>query len=166
MIHFLPYWKFTIDSDKTPEEVCHIMEAETKQFGVIFGPLFDSDFIGEVEETSFEVVLPVGIFDSFEPVILGQIQPQGSGTRVDIRMRLRWSAFAASAVCFGMMGLYFVLCVLSLITGNPIDSDIWKETITAAGGILFLQLIVRVGFYIPARKAKRKLEGLFGTAEV
>lgn len=127
MLHFLPHMEFTIDSDKTPEEVRRIMEAETKireGWWVLFPfSIPDYNFIGEVEEASFEVELPVGFYDFFRPVILGQIRMQGDRTEVDIRMRLQWDAFAASAVCLGMLGLYFAVCVLGLITGTPIAPD-------------------------------------------
>lgn len=166
MIHFLPYWKFMIDSDKTPEEVCRAIEAETKiREGWVFCPSVSEDFIGVVEETSFEVEmkLPDGVYDNFAPIIVGQIQPQGSGARVDIRMRLRWNAFAVCTIGLGVTGAVLVICLLDLIMGNP---DTWKMIVGAAGMLLAIQLMVWVGFYIPARIAKRKLEGLFGTAEV
>lgn len=166
MIHFLPYWKFTIDSDKPPEEVRRIMEAETKiREGWVFYSAVDEDFIGVVEETSFEVEpkLPFGVWDSFAPMIAGQIQPQGSGAKVDIRMRLRWDAFAVSAVLSGMVGLYFAVCLLALIVGV---SDGWKGGVSAAGIFLIVQLLVRAGFYLPAGMAKRKLEGLFGNEDL
>lgn len=165
MIPFLLYKKFSIDSDKSPEEVRRIMEAETKiQEGWVFYPSVSEDFIGVVEETSFEVEmkLPDGVYDSFEPIIEGQIQPQGSGARVDIRMRLRWDVFAVYAVGLGVTGAVLVICLLDLIMGNP---DTWKMIVGTAGMLLALQLMVWVGFYIPAKIAKRKLERLFGKAE-
>lgn len=168
MIHFMPHMEFTIDSDKTPEELRRIMEAETKiregwwvQFPF---SIPDYNFIGEVEETSFKVepILPSGIYDNFAPVILGQIWTQADRTEVDIRMRLRWDAFAFCMVWFGMSGLYFAFCVLALITGTP---DAWKGIAAGAGMFLFGQLLVRVGFYLPARMARRKLEGLLGNGK-
>lgn len=165
MVHFLPHWKFTIDSDKSPEEVRRAIEAETKiREGWVFYPSVSEDFIGVVEETSFEVEmkLPVGVYDSFEPMIVGQIQPQGSGARVEIRMRLRWDVFAVYAVGLGVTGAFFVICLLDLIMGTP---DAWKGIAGAGGICLALQVMVWVGFYIPAKIAKRKLERLFGRAK-
>lgn len=165
MIPFLLYKKFTIDSDKSPEEVRRIMEAETKiREGWFCHSSVNEDFIGVVEKTSFEVEmkLPDGVYDNFAPMIVGQIQPQGSGARVNIRMRLRWNAFAVCTVGIGVTGAVLVICLLDLIMGNP---DTWKMIVGAAGMLLALQLMARVGFYIPARIAKRKLERLFGKAE-
>lgn len=162
MIHFLPHWKFTIDSDKSPEEVRRAIEAETKiREGWVFYPSVSEDFIGVVEETSFEVdmKLPSCVRDPFEPRILGQIQAQGSGARVDIRMRLRWDTFAVCVIGLGITGLLFAVCLLNLIMGNL---EAWKGIADAAGVFLVLQVMVWVGFYIPARIAKRKLERLFG----
>lgn len=165
MIHFLPYWKFTIDSDKSPEEVHRIMEAETKiREGWFCHFSVNEDFIGVVEKTSFEVEmkLPDGVYDNFAPMIVGQIQPQGSGARVNIHMRLRWNAFAVCTVGIGVTGAVLVICLLDLIMGS---FDAWKGIAGAAGICLFLQAMVWIGFYLPARIAKRKLERLFGKAE-
>lgn len=162
MLHFLPHMEFTIDSDKTPEEVRRIMEAETKiREGWFFLSSVDKDFIGEVEETTFEIEpkLPDCVYDNFAPVILGQIWTQGDRTEVDIRMRLRWDAFAFCMVWFGMSGLYFAVCVLALIAGTP---DAWKGIAAAAGIFLLGQILARGGFYIPARMARRKLMKLLG----
>lgn len=138
------------------------MEAETKiREGWFFLSSVDKDFIGEVEETTFEIEpkLPDCVYDNFAPVILGQIWTQGDRTEVDIRMRLRWDAFAFCMVWFGMSGLYFAVCVLALIAGTP---DAWKGIAAAAGIFLLGQILARGGFYIPARMARRKLMKLLG----
>ncbi|MDE5939476.1 MAG: hypothetical protein K2H37_10385 [Lachnospiraceae bacterium] len=164
MIHIFPYMKFTIRSGKTPEEVNRIMETGTAvRDGFLQYSPDGTDFVGEVWESEFEVVprLPLGFRDSFLPVITGHIQSWGSGAAVDIHMGLRADGLIFCVVLFGMTGLYFLVSLLSLIVGQP---DGWKAAVSAVGFFLFGQLIVRGGFYIPARKAKRRLEELLGEA--
>lgn len=60
MIPFLLYRKFSIDSDKTPEEVRRIMEAETEPLNRVvpfgLGLYGGTAFMGEVGETEFKVI--------------------------------------------------------------------------------------------------------------
>lgn len=51
------------------------------------------------------------------------------------------------------------MAVLLLLTG---ESEGWETAASTAGFILFGQLLVRVGFYLPAKRARRKLEELLG----
>lgn len=162
MIPVLPYMKFTIRTGKTPEEVFHIMEETTAvRDGLIHFSPDGTDFLGEVWESEFEVMpgQPFGVRNSFHPVIVGHIRAHGSGTAVDIHMRLPWDAVFFCVVWFGLTGLYFAVCFLNLIVGHL---DGWKGIASAAGFILVGQLLARGGFYIPARRAKRRLEELLG----
>lgn len=165
MIPFLLYRKFSIDSDKTPEEVRRIMEAETEPLDRVvpfgLGLYGGTGFMGEVGETEFKVIpRPTPeVRNPALPLILGQIRAQGNGTKVEGLMRLRWDAFAFCMVWFGMSGLYFAVCVLALIAGTP---DAWKGIAAAAGIFLLGQILARGGFYIPARMARRKLMKLLG----
>ncbi len=164
MIHIIPRMKFTIHSRKTPWEVHRIMEAETAvQDGLFHYSPAEADFFGEVEESEFKVVqrLPACVRDSFRPVILGQIRRRGSGAAVDIRMRLSMEVLVFCVIWFGMSGLYFLICFLTLIIGRL---DGWQEIVSAAAFFFFGQLLVRAGFYIPAKRARRRLEELFGEA--
>lgn len=56
-------------------------------------------------------------------------------------------------------GMIFLAGLLAVISGQL---DGWGITASAAGFILVGQLLVRAGFYIPARRAKRRLEELLG----
>lgn len=162
MIAIIPRMKFTISSRKTPEEVRLALEAETAIRDGLFHVTPDgTDFVGEVMESGFRVMprLPAGFKDSFLPVIRGQIQVWGNRTEVDIRMRLAWFVYAFCVVWFGITGLCLLFSVVNLLMGQP---DGWKATAGTAGMFLFGQLLVRGGFYIPARRAKRRLEELFG----
>lgn len=164
MIHIIPRMKFTIHSGKTYWEVRHIMEAEIAvQDGLFHYSPAEADFFGEVEESEFKVVhrLPPFVRDSFRPVILGQIRKRGSGAAVDIRMRLSMEVLIFCVIWFGVSGMYFLICLLNFALGLM---DGWQEIVSAAVFFFFGQLLARAGFYIPAKRAKRRLEELFGEA--
>lgn len=165
MIPFLLYKKFSIDSDKSPEEVRCIMEAETEPLDpmVPFSSLAGTGFMGEVGETAFKVIVrpTPGVRNPAIPLILGQIRVQGNGTKVEGLIRLPWGVYVFCAFWFGGAAALYVFSVLAVIAGIP---GAW-EGIAATLGMFWLgQLIVRIGFHIPAGRAKRKLEELFGKA--
>lgn len=169
MIHIIPRMKFTIQTGKSPAEVQALLQSVTdteNRWLIVPG---DKAFIGKVGEREFKFlprlgdVLFAGIIihvkDSFLPVIVGQIQGQESGTAVIVRMRLLWFVTAFLCVWFGITGMVFLAGLLAVISGQP---DGWGITASAFGFILVGQLLVKGGFYIPARRAKRRLEELLG----
>ncbi|MFG6338071.1 MAG: hypothetical protein K1W31_06495 [Lachnospiraceae bacterium] len=173
MIHIIPRMKFTIQTGKSPEEVRALLRSITDTQNKWLNVPGDKAFIGKVGETDFKFLPRLGevlfagvvmhVKDSFLPVIIGQIRGQENGTTVIVRMRLLWLVFAFLCVWFGITGMVFLAGLLAVISGQP---DGWGITASAAGFILVGQLLVRGGFYIPAKSAKRKLEDLLeGEAE-
>ncbi len=168
MIPFLLYKKFSIDSDKSPEEVRRIMEAETGPLDRVvpfgLGLYGGTVFMGEVGKTAFKVIpRPTPeVRNPAIPLILGQIRAQGNGTKVEGFMRLPWGVYAFCVFWFGWIAMLYLFCVLAVIAG---DSGAWEGIAATLGMFLLGQLIVRIGFHIPAGRAKRKLERLFGKAE-
>ena len=167
MIHIIPRMKFTIQTGKSPEEVQALLQSVTDTENKWLTVPGDKAFIGKVGETDFKFlprlgeVLFAGIIihvkDSFLPVIVGQIQGQESGTTVIVRMRLLWFVTVFLCVWFGITGMIFLAGLLTVISGQP---DGWGITASAFGFILFGQLLAKGGFYIPANRAKRRLEEL------
>ncbi len=167
MIHIIPRMKFTIQTGKSPEEVQALLQSVTDTENKWLTVPGDKAFIGKVGETDFKFlprlgeVLFAGIIihvkDSFLPVIVGQIQGQESGTTVIVRMRLLWFVTVFLCVWFGITGMIFLAGLLTVISGQP---DGWGITASAFGFILFGQLLAKGGFYIPAKRAKRRLEEL------
>lgn len=158
MIALIPRMKFTICSPKTPAEVRRAIEAETAVRDGLFHVTPDgTDFVGEVGESDFHVMprLPAGFRDSFLPVIRG-VYRRGE---VDICMRLEGFVYVFCVVWFGITGVCLLLSVVNLFMGQP---DGWKAAAGMAGMFLFGQLLVRGGFYIPAKRARRRLEELLG----
>ncbi len=173
MIHIIPRMKFTIQTGKSPEEVRALLRSITDTQNKWLNVPGDKAFIGKVGETDFKFLPRLGevlfagvvmhVKDSFLPVIIGQIRGQENGTTVIVRMRLLWLVFAFLCVWFGITGMVFLAGLLAVISGQL---DGWGITASAAGFILVGQLLVRGGFYIPAKSAKRKLEDLLeGEAE-
>ena len=173
MIHIIPRMKFTIQTGKSPEEVRALLRSITDTQNKWLNVPGDKAFIGKVGETDFKFLPRLGevlfagvvmhVKDSFLPVIIGQIRGQENGTTVIVRMRLLRFVFAFLCVWFGITGMVFLAGLLAVISGQP---DGWGITASTAGFILVGQLLVRGGFYIPAKSAKRKLEDLLeGEAE-
>lgn len=169
MISVIPRMKFTIQTGKSPEEVQALLQSVTdmeSKWPIVPG---DKAFIGRVGETDFKFLPKLGevlfagvimhVKDSFLPVIVGQIREQENGTAVVVRMRMLWFVIAFLCVWFGITGMVFLAGLLAVISGQP---DGWGITASVAGFILAGQLLVRAGFYIPAKSAKRKLEELLG----
>lgn len=169
MISVIPRMKFTIQTGKSPEEVQALLQSVTdmeSKWSVVPG---DKAFIGRVGETDFKFLPRLGevlfagvimhVKDSFLPVIVGQIREQENGTAVVVRMRMLWFVIAFLCVWFGITGMVLLAGLLAVISGQP---DGWGITASVAGFILAGQLLVRAGFYIPAKSAKRKLEELLG----
>lgn len=158
---FLPRMKFQIVSHRTPEEVRALLQSATDSGRTWSAARPKSKlFVGKVGETDFKVMtVPDGfVKNSFKPVIVGRIRTEGNQTVVDVRMRLIWFVFGFMAVWFSVPVFSFLVLLLALITGN---SDGWMA-VPVAALILFGQLLVRCGFYYPAKKARRKLEELLG----
>lgn len=129
MIHIIPRMKFIIQTGKSPEEVQALLRSATdtqNKWLIVPG---DKAFIGKVGETDFKFLPRLGevlfagivmhVKDSFLPVITGQIQGQGSGTTVIVRMRLLWFVFAFLCVWFGITGMVFLAGLLAVISGQP-----------------------------------------------
>lgn len=169
MISVIPRMKFIIQTGKSPEEVQALLRSVTDTengWQIVPG---DKPFTGKVGETDFKFLPRLGevlfagvcvhVKDSFLPVIVGQIRGQESGTTVIVRMRLLWFVTAFLCVWSGITGMAFLAGLLAVISGQP---DGWGITASAAGFILVGQLLARGGFYIPAKRAKRRLEELLG----
>lgn len=168
---FLPRMKFQIVSRKTPGEVQALLQSVTDSERKWFRFTYpDKAFVGRVGETDFRIMpvpgdivvlgIKMHVKNSFLPVIVGRIRAEGSGTVLDIRMRLLGFVFGFMVVWFSVPVLVFLISLLALITGDP---DGWM-VVPMAAFILVGQIMVRCAFYYPAKKARYGLEKLLGEA--
>ena len=166
---FFPRMKFQIESGRRPEEVRALLQSVTDTESKWFARPQDKAFVGKVGEMDFKIVPQLGkvvllgttmqMKDSFLPVIVGRIRTEGSGTVVDVKMRLIWPVLGFMVVWFSIPVFAFLIGLLAMIARSP---DGWKMVAAMGGFILFGQALVRCGFYYPAKKARRRLEELLG----
>lgn len=164
---FFPHMKFQIVSRKPPGEVRALLQSVTDSERKWFS-YPDKEFVGKIGEADFKIMpvpgdivvlgIKMHVKNSFLPVIVGRIQAEGIGTVVDVRMRLLWFVFGFMVVWFSVPVFSFLILLLALIAGDP---DGWM-IVPMAAFILFGQILVKCGFYYPARKARRRLEELLG----
>lgn len=171
-MHFLPRMKFQIESRRTPEEVRMLLQSVTDTERKWFA-YPNREFVGKVGEKDFKIMPVPGeivfmgtkkhVGNSFLPVIEGQIREERNRTIVDVRMRLFWFVFGFMVVWFSVPVFVFLIALMALITGSP---EGWGLAAAAGMFILFGQILVRCGFYFPAKKARRRLEELLGAVSI
>lgn len=151
--------KFQMESHRTPEEVRMLLQSVTDSERKWFAVPGNKAFVGKIGEADFKIMPgPGSMRNSFQPVMIGRIRREGNRTIVDVRMRLLWFVFGFMVVWFSVPVFSFLILLLALITGNP---DGWMA-VPVAVFILFGQILVRCGFYYPAKRARRMLEELIG----
>ncbi len=146
-----------IFSPSSPKEVCCILQGITEPRYTSF--LKECDFIGKVDESGF-LVCPYRFpsRNSFLPVIEGQIIPKGSGSEIVVKMRLHRIVSIFMAVWFGGVFFAFLFGILLVLldgikTAYPI--------LLGSGGMIAAgQILVRLSFFLPARKAWRRISEL------
>ena len=153
----LPSLDETIVSKMSMEEICEALGAVTvprkeHRYGDRRG-----EFIGEVDTAGFKVVSNISYRNSFLPIIQGSVRAEGSRSVITIKMRMHWFVSVFSAIWLGFVTLFMLAVVLMLV----VESDF--SLLCGSGGMmLFGQLLIRGGFYIPAKKALKRMKELFG----
>lgn len=61
-------------------------------------------FFGTVYSDHFKISRKTGGSTALPPVILGKVEPDGTGSRIKITIRLDWSAVILMILIFGLMG--------------------------------------------------------------
>lgn len=167
MIHILPYLEHNIDSEKPPEAIYAILQSVTTAPKYLLGSLPHSEFFGEVHPTDFKIVSNINYHNSsnlkyknsFLPIMKGKIKARGSGSVIELKLSLHLLVRVFLTVWFGMMGLFFLIGLLYMITSGGKE---FQFAVATAVFILAGQIMVRSGFYIPAKKALKRLEELLG----
>ena len=148
-----PSISFEIKSQKSPEEIALILKEETSSDS--FG---ENSFYGTVSPSEFKLTQnpPRFVRNSFTPVILGKISQEYGKTTVSIQMRM---ALPVQIFCFiWQLPLPFVslLGILFSVTeGISVGLPFFLLPIVF---IAFLNLLIYVGFHIPAKSTKQWLE--------
>lgn len=155
----LPSLDETIQSDKSPEEISRIMGAITVSRREHYFADMRGEFVGEIDMTGFKVMSNIHHRNSFLPVIIGSIRTEGNRSIIVINMRMHPLTSAFSVIW--LSGVAFFLLIGICIACVDRNASSLMLICTAAGMMLFGQLLIRGGFYRPARKAIARLRELF-----
>jgi hypothetical protein len=146
-----------IFSSKSQKEVCSILQEITEPRYTSF--IKECDFIGQVDEFGF-MICPYRFpsRNSFLPVIEGEIISKENGSEILIKMRLHRIVSIFMAVWFA--GVFFAfLFGLLLMLADGIKTA-YPFLLVSGGMIAAGQILVRLSFLLPARKALKKIRGL------
>ncbi|SRR6266498_1933620 len=166
----LPYDRLTLLTTDEPAVVAARL-AHMVAVGWFIPPTPPQPFRGTITATHFKVARVLGTFlglpywNSFLPLIVGDIVPSPRGTEVRIRMRLHALVGAFTALWFG--ALFFMTAFAMSIAlrdgaeGNPLAL---LASVSAIG--LFGYALVSISFWSEAKKARALLREGLGCHEV
>lgn len=159
---FLPALDITLYSRRTPEDVLTILQSVTVQKKRGFIVSADCEFIGVIAGMEFKIIPNLWYQNCFRPVIKGRVEAEENGAGIRIQMRMHWFT-SGFAVIWSLLAAFFLLMGVLMAFADGI-SEWWIMTAAPAGMLLFEQIIMRFGFYRPARNAIRRLAELLDAA--
>ena len=142
----LPYRRFTIQTPLSRQKIARML-------GELTSPYFSlhrNEFLGKVNEEGFKITANLHfertitfVRNDFMPVMIGKLQETEHGTMITVKQRMLLPISIFS---------YLVLAIslLELLVSPPYALLIF--------GVM--QLFVQLGFALPARKARKRLEEL------
>ncbi len=149
MIHLLPYLEGSIKSEKSPEEIARILKSITDSQKSLLRRDTKAEFTGEVTPAGFKVV---------SNIIEGRVRTEEDASLIEIKMRLHPLVRVFLLFWFGMVSFFVLLGIADIIMSG---FHVALRLFLPAGGLFTLAyLMVRGGFYLPARKAMERLENL------
>lgn len=158
MIYLLPYLEGSIKSEKSPEEIARILKSITDSQKSLLRRDTKAEFTGEVTPAGFKVVSNINYRNSFLPVIEGRVRTEEDASLIEIKMRLHPLVRVFLLFWFGMVSFFVLLGIADIIMSG---FHVALRLFLPAGGLFTLAyLMVRGGFYLPARKAMERLENL------
>jgi hypothetical protein len=144
----LPSIKFEITSNKTPEQIESLLKEETN------GGIFQ----GKASVTEFKLMKKTEyVRNSFSPVIIGKAEITPFGTKINIKMRMMlFICVFVLAWQIPLILIFFSSFISTIVNGISFDAMI--SCLLSFIMLLALQVLMRLCFYIPAKKAKQWLE--------
>lgn len=157
MIRFFPYLREQIDSGKTREEIYRILDSVTDSRKFILFP--NAEFVGKVFPFQFTIYHRCSNFskNSFFPVLAGTIIERKERTVIDIVLQVNMAGRIFIALWSGGLFCFFLAGLLAVFTDGTKGMLL---VLAPIGMIAFGQMLMRFGFYGPARKALKRLRDL------
>lgn len=155
MIHLLPHIEEQIDSEKTPEDICMILQSvtDTRKAGLFI----NNEFFGQVYPLGFRITPRLNYRNSFVPVLTGNMTEKEGGTTIEIVLQMHIFTRIFLIVWNVMAWFIFLRSIPAVFTGGLEQISI---ILVPLGFIIFGQVFPRFCFYGPAKKALERLKEL------
>ncbi|QIZ72295.1 hypothetical protein [Oxynema aestuarii] len=122
----------------------------------------DKPYQGEIGDRSFKISRIIHYRNSFLPVIDGRIEPNGTGSKISINMKLHPFVLVFMLVWLSMVGqipaMFLMGILFALFTDQkeqvPIDSESYLFLLFPLGMFVFGCGLPLIGFWPEARKSK------------
>lgn len=158
MVKIIPTYECVLETRRKPEDVSRalrlVTEAPKKNF-------FDSshgEFSGLIEDQKFKIWQNIDYHNSFLPIIEGSVEENETGSIITIKMAMH--PFVQVFVFFFIFGSFsgFLSGLYLAITGD--FANAWLMILSPVFVIVFEKLLMRIGFFSPAKKAIVRLKEL------
>lgn len=138
----LPFETIVIETPLTKEEtIFNLTESiEPEKTFRFFNKSDTRDFEGQLRGNEFEIKRIISYRNSFLPIIKGQLQTIGTGTRIIVKMRIHVAVMVFMAVWFGFVGLFLL--------ANLLNSEENVDAILFPVGMLFFGYALVMGGYL------------------
>lgn len=114
---WFPYEKLSIYSELSPEEIQHIIAANTQRQNFRFFQNKDEKYFeGTVDNYKFYISQNLSGRNSFNPIIKGVIFPKDNLTEIEISFSLHFQTLLASILIYSFL---LFLIIYSFISGEP-----------------------------------------------
>jgi hypothetical protein len=166
-MRLIPYEKYYLRSNYSPEEITSRMEEVTRESMGLKALLegCSEKFIGRVEEYSFST-RPIIVFGRAISVVKGKIEPTISGSQITITIRANTNNFSQ---------LVFMICLPILFLILPF-TNFYKEPVIWRGYLLVVMIFagLAIGIYtmimlryiVEAKDIKRILFYILNAQEI
>lgn len=144
--------KFTIETQKSKEDIIQILSQNTSKQKSVFFRNCDEFFSGAISDDSFKIQRNITYRNSFCPVLIGYIQQSDGICKINVSTRLIIPVIILMTVWF--TGVIFG-CLVTPFAGFPMPHALIPY-LMLAGGILLITLPRR----FEEKKAKEKLKEL------
>lgn len=113
----LPFEKLFLYSELSPEEIQHIIAANTQRQNFRFFQNKDEKYFeGTVDNYKFYISQNLSGRNSFNPIIKGVIFPKDNFTEIEISFSLHFQTLIASILIYSFL---LFLIIYSFISGEP-----------------------------------------------
>ena len=159
MYSLIPYKRFSIKTELTPEEAVAVLTQRIKP-RIRWYPLMiggGGGFEGWVKLRNFSINRAIDYRNSFLPIMHGRFRPQEGGTEIRVMM-------FPSVLVLVLWGFFIVLALAGIsqvIVGLIGGVNISGRHLTPFGLLLFLYLMCFVGFGVEANKAVQFIRKVF-----